>query len=113
MPIPTRGFPQDYSDDFLDHNSRNKPPFKPEDFQPEKSIEKEPTPETLPEKPPRFTVQGVLFFLLVVAGLLVLGQFILPLFPEEYIEILIYAYLYFAMGFDPTKWFGRLFKKKK
>ena len=77
-------------------------------------VEIEPTPEKLPAKKERyFTIQGVLFFVMVLAGLLILGQFILPLFPEEYVEVLIYAYLYFFMGFDPTKWFGKLFGKKK
>ncbi len=93
---------EDFSGELREHYRRKPDP-----------IEIEPTPETKPEKQPRFTVQGVIFFVLVVSGLLVLGQFILPLFPEEYIEVLIYAYLYFAMGFDPTKWFSKLFGPKK
>ncbi len=69
--------------------------------------EAEPKQEIEPKIPGRFTLKGLTFFGVVVAGLWVLGQFILPFFPEEYIEILIYAYLYFAMGFDPTTWFDK------
>jgi len=87
---------EDLHDEFLGHN-RGK----------HSSVEIEPTPETQPEKQSRFTVQGLSFFAIVMAGLWGLGQFILPLFPEEYVEMLIYSYLYFAIGFDPTKWFGK------
>lgn len=92
MPIPTRGFPEDYSGELLGHNSRNKPPFKPEDFQPEKSIEKEPTPETEPEK---FKFNWVAFIVMVVLiGLTLFVGMIFPGLLDEYIAIVIINLIY-------------------
>ena len=57
--------------------------------------------------PSRFNWKSLLFFGVAMAALWFVGTILTPLFPDEYIAMIIYAILFFFLGFDPTKWIKR------
>lgn len=91
MPIPTRGFPEDFSDQFLDHNS-SRQTSELGKTQPRKSIEKEPSPEMQPEKF-RFNVVAFIVALILIGVALLVGV-IIPGILDEYIAMFIITTLH-------------------
>ena len=106
MPIPTRGFPDDFSDQFLDHNS-GKRTSELEDTQPIKRViasELTPPPETNPEKI-KFNWVAFIVMLISIGAALLVGVLI-PGILDEYIAMFIITTLYgFAQahGFKVNK----------
>ena len=68
--------------------------------------------QSAPTENHKFTIRNVSMFAIVMAAMWFIGSILTPLFPDELIAMLIYAVLFYWLGFDPTTLIAKFFKKQ-